>query len=144
MSSLQNERRAPIDFGALRIGRRHELSIAVMMTASRNILLCCLFMPAIAIAQCRTAAAQGHFCARYDDDATPEDCSFTSFEMCQQSISGLGGLCAPAMDSPAPPPAPLFQFPMPSTFSPAQVPPPPDMSGTAPPTQLPDAQANGN
>jgi hypothetical protein len=119
-------------------------TIAVTMTIFRRLFFCCLLLPAIAIAQCRTAAAQGHFCARYDDDATPEDCSFTSFEMCQQSISGLGGMCTSAADSPAPPPPPLFQFPMPSALPPAPVPPPPDLSVPAPPTQLPDApQSNG-
>jgi hypothetical protein len=112
----------------------------------RIIFFCCLLLPVLAIAQSRTAAAQGHYCARYDDDATPEDCSFTSFQMCQQSISGLGGLCAPAADSPALPPPPLFQFPMQqSAFPPAPVPPPPDMLMSPPPMQLPDApQSNGN
>ena len=99
------------------------------MARFQVITLCCLLAAAIAFAQSRTAAAQGHFCARYDDDATPEDCSFTSFQMCQQAISGLGGICAPGADSPTPPPPPLFQlFPtQQSAFPSAPVPPPPDM-----------------
>jgi len=114
------------------------------MMARYFIFFCCLL--ALAIAQSWTAVAQGHFCARYDDDATPEDCSFTSFQMCQQSISGLGGLCAPAADSPAPPPPPLFQLPMQqSAFPQAPVPPPPDMSMSPSPMQLlVGPQSNGN
>jgi hypothetical protein len=114
------------------------------MNRFSTVFCCCSLALALATAHSRIALAQGHFCARYNDDATPEDCSFTSFQMCQQSVSGLGGICTTAADSPTPPPPPLFQFPAPqSAFPPAPVPPPPDLS--AGPMQLPDApQSNGN
>jgi hypothetical protein len=92
-------------------------------------------------------AAQAQFCATYDDDATPEDCSFTTMQMCQQSVDGIGGYCAPQAEAPAVPPPPLFQFNRgPDAFAPAPMPPPPLADQTAPPAQapmqLPDASPN--
>jgi Protein of unknown function (DUF3551) len=100
------------------------------MRALRIMLLGGLFMPSMLHAQSASigtgAAAQGQFCATYNDDATPMDCSFTTLQMCQQSVSGVGGYCAPQALAPAMPPPPLFRpFQDPSAFAPATVPPPP-------------------
>jgi hypothetical protein len=83
---------------------------------------------ALVFAPAPSAFAQSRFCATYDDDATPEDCSFTSLQMCQQSVSGIGGYCAPQGIAPAMAPPPLFgppSFGPPYAFGPAPVPPPP-------------------
>jgi Protein of unknown function (DUF3551) len=84
-----------------------------------------------------TAQAQGQFCATYDDNS-PEDCSFTTFAMCQQSISGVGGDCAPASSAPPMPAPPLFHL-FPAPPNPAAVPPPPIQQPSPGPLQLPDA-----
>ncbi len=95
-----------------------------------------LFIPWLLVAQHGGAAAQNQFCATYNDNA-PEDCSFTTLEMCQQSVSGVGGSCAPQAAAPAMPPPPLFQFPTlkpdPYAFTPAPVGPAP--AGPATPNQ---------
>jgi Protein of unknown function (DUF3551) len=95
-----------------------------------------LCIPLLVLAQYGGVAAQGQFCATYNDNS-PEDCSFTTMEMCQQSVSGVGGACAPQASAPVMPPPPLFQFPQirpdPYAFTPAPVGPPPPM-GPAPAT----------
>lgn len=60
------------------------------------------------------------YCAQYSDGASL-DCSFSSLSMCEQSVSGVGGICilnprggAPSSAIAAPP-----------SFNPAYVPPPP-------------------
>lgn len=60
------------------------------------------------------------YCAQYSDGASL-DCSFSSLSMCEQSVSGVGGICilnprggAPSSANAAPP-----------SFNPAYVPPPP-------------------
>ena len=74
------------------------------------------------------------YCATYPDNAS-EDCSFTSFAMCQQSVSGLGGYCEAQSEAPAMPPPPLFRlFPAPAQ---PNAPPPAGSSGS--PMTLPDA-----
>jgi hypothetical protein len=93
-----------------------------------------LFIPPFLFAQYRDLAAQGQFCATYNDNA-PEDCSFSTMQMCEQSVSGAGGSCAPQASAPVmppgPPAAPLFPLrPDPYAFAPAPVPPPP--TGNAP------------
>jgi hypothetical protein len=116
------------------------------MTGLWLVLLKGLIMSTALYAQ---GAAQGQFCATYNDEASPEDCSFTSMEMCQQSISGIGGYCAPAGLAPAMPPPPLFRrdpFALspapPPAFAPAAVPPPP-IDPAAAPLPLPDGPGNG-
>jgi hypothetical protein len=98
------------------------------MRALAIIMLGGLFMPSMLHAQGTGTPAQGQFCATYNNDAAPMDCSFTTMEMCQESVSGVGGYCAPQALAPAMPPPPLFRpFQGPSAFAPANVPPPPPM-----------------
>ena len=114
------------------------------------VLICAvLFLPSQpALAQLsqqgRGGTTSGQFCATYNSDSKPEDCSFTSMQMCQESVSGLGGWCAPQAGAPVTPPPPLLQFP--ALNGPARVPPPPvaDQPAVEPPMTLPDAPpANG-
>jgi hypothetical protein len=86
--------------------------------------------------------ARGQYCATYNDDATPEDCSFTTMQVCQQSVNGVGGYCAPQSEAPVMPPAPLFEFRRdPYAFAPAPIPPPPPpvAEPSSGPLQLPDS-----
>ncbi len=118
------------------------------MRALQVIALGGLCIPLLVFAQYRGVAAQSQFCATYDDNS-PEDCSFTTMEMCQQSVSGVGGACAPQASAPVMPPPPLFQLgpvrPDPYAFTPAPVGPPPPPgapamnapAGAAPPPNQP-------
>ncbi|HEX4409662.1 MAG TPA: DUF3551 domain-containing protein [Xanthobacteraceae bacterium] len=104
----------------------------------RIISLCALVVPVLIFAPHSEVAAQSGYCAIYNDDATPEDCSFPTLRSCRQSVSGVGGRClrasyAPQLPPAPPPPAfppfadqrPLFGPPY--AFRPAPVPtPPPD------------------
>ncbi len=108
------------------------------------ILLGGLLVPSMLHAQ--VPAAQGQFCATYNDDDTPEDCSFETLEMCQESVSGIGGYCAPQSLAPAMPPPPLlkpYSFSSPYAFAPTVVPQPP-IDPAAGPLPLPDTLPNGN
>ena len=119
-----------------------------------------LVLPSMLHAQDSPANAPGHFCATYDD-AMPEDCSFTSMSMCEQSVRGLGGYCAPQADAPVMPPSPMFRLfappqaapppvtgpapafqwlnpPPPAAFAPAAVPPPPEQQQPSDSLQPPD------
>jgi hypothetical protein len=108
------------------------------------IFLCAFFTPSMLHAQVSGTGASGQYCATYSDDASPEDCSFSTFEMCEQSISGIGGSCAPQSEAPAMPPPPLFHF-FQTPVAPAAVPPPfANQPVPPPPTLLPDAPPNGN
>jgi hypothetical protein len=108
------------------------------------IIIAGLAMPSLsAQSYAQGAAPQGGFCATYDD-YSPEDCSFASMAMCQQSVSGVGGWCAPSASAPPMPPPSIFPSLLnlnaapPPAFAPAAVPPPPpDQQG---PLQLPDSQ----
>jgi Protein of unknown function (DUF3551) len=106
------------------------------------VVLLALFLPASAYAQ--GAAPPTQFCATYNSDSQPEDCSFTSMAMCREAISGVGGWCAPQPLAPAMPAPPLFQFP--GQSAPISVPPPPLANQPAPvpppPMTLPDAPGN--
>lgn len=93
----------------------------------------------VSLAMASPAHAQGqHYCAMYPGNVAPEDCSFMSLEMCQQSINGLGGYCAVQTDAPPMPPAPLFRL-FPEPAQPAAVPPPPLSNAATSPVMLPDA-----
>ena len=88
------------------------------MKALRIIMLGGVFMPSMLHAQGTT---QSQFCATYNDDATPMNCSFTTIEMCEESVSGVGGYCAPQSLAPAMPPPPLLKpFQFPSAFAPTR------------------------
>jgi hypothetical protein len=65
-------------------------------------------------------AQQAPYCAQFSDGTSP-NCSFSTLQQCNASISGVGGVCNlnPAAPYQAPPPA-RYQ----SQFNPA-VPPPP-------------------
>jgi hypothetical protein len=103
------------------------------MMALRIIVLGGLFLPSMLHAQGPGISAQGQFCATYNDDATPIDCSFTTLEMCQESVSGVGGYCAAESLAPGMPPPPLFRlFQSPSAFAPTPMAPPPIDPAAAP------------
>lgn len=81
----------------------------------------------------------GAYCAQYSDGSSP-DCGFSSLQMCEQTVTGVGGICTqnPAGPSVAavseqasydPPPRPAFPFTQsPNAFPPAPVPPPPGIN----------------
>jgi hypothetical protein len=76
----------------------------------------------------RTPAAQYYpYCAQFSDGSSL-DCGFSNLQMCEASVTGVGGLC---LNNPAgpPPPQPLVSGPLqlpdaPQTQEPQQVPPP--------------------
>jgi Protein of unknown function (DUF3551) len=101
------------------------------MKAPRIMMLCGVLVPSMLHAQ--GTVAHGQFCATYNDDATPMNCSFTTIEMCEESVSGVGGYCAPQSLAPGMPPPPLFKpFQFPSAFAPTPVLPPPINPAAAP------------
>lgn len=117
------------------------------MRVFRIIVLGSIFMLLILYWQTGEVEAQGQFCATYNDDSTPEDCSFLTLGMCEQSVSGVGGSCAPQSLAPPMPPPPLIQFrPDPYAFAPAPMPPAPtgNQPVLPPPRLLPDASPDGN
>jgi hypothetical protein len=93
-----------------------------------------LCMLLILLSQAANAQVQ-HFCATYED-TYPEDCSFTSMEMCEQSVNGVGGQCRPQSEAPAtPPPARFHLLPWANVTPvapPAPVPPPPGSGSPLP------------
>jgi hypothetical protein len=101
------------------------------MMALLVILLTHLLMASSAHAQ----GVGGVYCAQYSDGSSP-DCGFSSLQMCEQSVTGVGGVCTqnPAGPSAAlaggqgpyvSPPVPQLPFVQPSAFPAAPVPPPP-------------------
>jgi hypothetical protein len=68
--------------------------------------------------------AQGNpYCAQYSDGASL-DCSFSSLSMCEQSVSGVGGICILNPRGAGYSSANIT----PQTFDPSYVPPPPIQS----------------
>jgi hypothetical protein len=114
------------------------------MTGSWIVVIAAFFMPSALHAQ--GGAPQGQFCANYYG-TQPEDCSFTTMQMCQASVSGVGGYCAPIALAPTMPPPLIKRDPFAlnsgsdPAFAPAAVPPPP-MDPAAAPLPLPDWPGN--
>ena len=78
------------------------------------------------------------YCAQFSDGTSP-DCSFATFQECDASVSGIGGVCNinPAATSlPSPPQNPLPFDPM-AVPPPPLLPPPPGQPSA--PLPLPDA-----
>src|SRR5215472_16723442 len=66
------------------------------------------------------------YCAQYSD-GNSLDCSFATLSMCEQSVSGVGGICIlnPRGGGPAPAGATASGFNPAQGFNPTYVPPPP-------------------
>jgi hypothetical protein len=101
------------------------------MMALLVILLTHLLMASSAHAQ----GVGGVYCAQYSDGSSP-DCGFSSLQMCEQSVTGVGGVCTQNPAGPsaalvggqepyASPPVPQLPFVQSSAFPAAPVPPPP-------------------
>jgi hypothetical protein len=72
-----------------------------------------------------TLHAQGNpapYCAQFSDGTSP-NCSFSTLQQCDASISGVGGVCNLNPAAPAPPAQYQYQYRYP--FNPRAVPPPP-------------------
>src|ERR1700722_15859744 len=82
------------------------------------------------------AQGQYAYCAQFDDGSSP-DCGFSSLQMCERSVTGVGGVCNVNPSGPPVQPATTTQNQMPFNYSP--VPPPPFAQQPSSPTQLPDA-----
>jgi hypothetical protein len=74
------------------------------------------------------------YCAQYSDGASL-DCSFSSLSMCQQSVSGVGGICILNPRGGGSVSANVA----PQSFNPSYVPPPPIAQPASSPMQRPDA-----
>ena len=110
------------------------------MTAHSIIVLAHLVLVPSAHAQ----GVGGVYCAQYSDGTSP-DCGFSSLQMCEQSVTGVGGVCIqnPAGPRGLPasgqvsydsPPVPRLPFVQSGAFPPAAVPPPPfDQSAASQP-----------
>jgi hypothetical protein len=79
--------------------------------------------------------AQTPYCAQYSD-GTSLDCEFSNLQMCEQSVTGVGGVCIqnPYGANSEPNPNAGFQ----GAFGFAPVPPPPLAQQSSAPMQLPD------
>jgi hypothetical protein len=80
--------------------------------------------------------AQTPYCAQYSDGSSL-DCGFSSLQMCEQSVTGVGGVCIqnPYGANSAPNTNAGFQ----GAFGFTPVPPPPLAQQSSAPLQLPDA-----
>jgi hypothetical protein len=79
------------------------------------------------------------YCAQYSDGSSL-DCSFSTLSMCNQSVSGVGGICILNPRGPGPSAASAG----PQSFNPAYVPPPPIQQPTSGPVPLPSAPQQCN
>jgi hypothetical protein len=66
------------------------------------------------------------YCAQFSD-GTSLDCGFSTLQMCEASVTGVGGLCLNNPAGPPPPPPQLASGPLqlPDAQAPLQAPPPP-------------------
>jgi Protein of unknown function (DUF3551) len=91
---------------------------------------------AMALQMTSSLQAQTPYCAQYSD-GTSLDCEFSNLQMCERSVTGVGGVCIqnPYGANGAPNPNAGFQGAL--GFTP--VPPPPLAQQSSPPIQLPGA-----
>jgi Protein of unknown function (DUF3551) len=82
------------------------------------------------------AQGQYPYCAQFSD-GTSADCGFSSLQMCERSVTGVGGVCNLNPAGPPVQPATTTQNEMP--FNSLAVPPPPFAQQSSGPLQLPDA-----
>jgi hypothetical protein len=82
-------------------------------------------------------ATQNQYCAQFSDGSSL-DCGFSSLQMCEQSVTGVGGVCILNPSGPSRPPVADAQDQAPSYQSSA-MPPPPFAQQASAPLQLPDA-----
>lgn len=82
------------------------------------------------------AQGQYAYCAQFEDGTSP-DCGFSSLQMCERSVTGVGGVCNLNPSGPPVQPAPTAQNQMP--FNSSAVPPPPFAQQSSGPLPLPDA-----
>jgi hypothetical protein len=79
------------------------------------------------------------YCAQYSDGSSL-DCSFSTLSMCNQSVSGVGGICILNPRGPGPSAAGAGPPPFNSTY----VPPPPIQQQSSAPVAFPSAQRQCN
>ena len=104
------------------------------MTVCRFILIVLLLMPLPLHAQ-GGAGMQNSYCAQFSDGSSP-DCGFSSLQMCEQSVTGVGGVCIMNPSGPTSPLAPVPQMNMPGV---SLALPPPVAQPSSGPLALPDA-----
>jgi len=97
------------------------------------ILLCYLLMVSSLHAQTYP------YCAQYSDGSSL-DCSFSTLSMCNQSVSGVGGICTLNPRGPSSSSAAAGAL----SFNPTYVPPPPIQQQTSSPVLLPGAPPQCN
>jgi hypothetical protein len=81
-------------------------------------------------------AMQNQYCAQFSDGSSL-DCGFSTLQMCEQSVTGVGGVCILNPSGPSRPPMAAAQDQTPYRSS--VMPPPPFSQQAAAPLQLPDA-----
>jgi len=117
------------------------MGVQILARTALVLFLAGVSMTTALYAQGGGGSGTGQYCAIFSDGTSP-DCSFTTFQECDQSISGIGGICdvnpsAGNQASPSPPQGPFWS-------DPAAVPPPPIAGQPSPPLPLPDAVAPDN
>jgi hypothetical protein len=82
------------------------------------------------------AQGQYAYCAQFSDGTSP-DCGFATLQMCERSVTGIGGVCL--LNPAGPPVQPVAAAPGPAPFNAMAVPPPPIAQQSSGPVQLPGA-----
>ena len=99
------------------------------MTARLLIFVGCLLL-ALALYPRSPAAQYYPYCAQFEDGSS-RDCGFSTLQMCEASVTGVGGLCINNPAGPPPPPPPQL------ASGPLQL---PDAPQPQPPQQQPSQQ----
>jgi hypothetical protein len=107
ISSFAESPRSRVRSGLARLGLRR-------MTAWSIIFLAQLPVTEPLEAQTFGSSAQYRYCAQFSDGTSP-DCGFSTLQMCEQSVTGVGGICilnpsGPRV-APAEPPSGPLQLP---------------------------------
>lgn len=82
------------------------------------------------------AQGQYAYCAQFSDGTSP-DCGFSTLQMCERSVTGIGGVCL--LNPAGPPVQPATAAQSPTSFNSVAVPPPPFAQQSSGPMQLPGA-----
>jgi hypothetical protein len=125
ISSFAESPRSRVRSGLARLGLRR-------MTAWSIIFLAQLPVTEPLEAQTFGSSAQYRYCAQFSDGTSP-DCGFSTLQMCEQSVTGVGGICILNPSGPR-----VAELQNQGAYNLSAVPPPPAEPPSGP-LQLPDA-----